>query len=306
LGVFASTGGISAVTGVLVSEIQRIVEIGFIAALMLYLEVEYPMHERNRREVNVLAALLIGFWIAAVAIGHFVFAIATLVLGLPFALRRISGALRVSEATSLRRGVRMTTWVLKLPRPPDSTPPRVKSWFALLRKRTEVRRGKLQRRAGVLDALNDDARAALADRNLTVARDAIPPEVEISDEELQDLVEEMSPDEKTFALNRRIRAVLMIFIVLFAINMALADRPWNPPERIVVEGADPRSGFVVDEAVDHLVVLWDSPRKIERISTERILDREICTDSAQPRFPTLPELISGEHDEPDYQECPPR
>lgn len=305
LAVFSATGGPSAVLGVVLSEIQRIVEIGLILAAVLYLDAEYPVRGRNEREVHVLGALLIFFWIMVIAIGHFIVAIASLVLGLPFIVGRVRAILRTRRAAETPRRLLVFDRMFRHmpPLPPDA-PSGLRSWVEQGREKAERRRAQLRREMKIFGNLSEEARDALADRDIARARANLPDDVAMSDEELLDLIERVPPKPNVTAGSRRLRIVGLVLVALFTSSVAYADDPWGPEERIVVEGTEPRSGFVLDETIENLTVLWDSPRGVEYLPKEVVLERGICADPNTLPFRTLPELLFGQPDRPGYPPCP--
>jgi hypothetical protein len=305
LAVFSAAGGPSAVLGVVLSEIQRIVEIGLILAAVLYLDAEYPTRGRNEREVHVLGALLIFFWIMVIAIGHFIVAIASLVFGLPFVIGRVRAIFRIRRAAETPRKLLVFDRMFRHmpPLPPDA-PSSLRSWVEQGRERAERRRAQLRREMEIFGRLSEEVRDALADRDIARAKESLPDDVTVSDEELLDLIERVPPKQNVTAGSRKLRIVGLVLVALFTSSVAYADDPWGPEERIVLEETEPRSGFVLDDAVDTLTVLWDSPREVDYLPQEAVLERGICADPHALPFRTLPELLFGRPNRPNYPPCP--
>lgn len=300
LAIFSAVNGVGAVLGVVLSEIQRLVELGLLLSVVAYMHAEYPMHQRDEREVNVLAFVTVAFWIATIAVGTWVLSVASLVLGLPFVVGRFLKPFR----TKVKRD---SSWMDRayrhMPEPPESAPDSVKEWFARSRDRAERRRDQLRKEMTVYARLPIDVKDALGRRDLDEARQLLPEEFDLTDDELIDLAERVGPQREILKSNARMRSFFLFLATGFAVILALSDVPWIVPEAVTIDGSESRTAFVLSESDGRLALLWDESREVERVSADRV-DRTLCEDGRLARFQTLFELVGVHSSSSDYPACP--
>jgi hypothetical protein len=80
--------------------------------------------------------------------------------------------------------------------------------------------------------------------------------------------------------------IVVAMLVVLGVDIATADQPWLPAERITVTGRDSMVGYVLGLEDHDLVILRDSDRLVMRIRVSEVESRQICQPKGQ-RDPAL-------------------
>jgi hypothetical protein len=89
LAILQSSGTLSQLVGILLSNMQINIELLAIFALILYLETEFPAESRHNQELSTRGTFLIVSWLLLIVAGSWPLALISLLVGIPFVMGRL-------------------------------------------------------------------------------------------------------------------------------------------------------------------------------------------------------------------------
>jgi hypothetical protein len=96
---------------------------------------------------------------------------------------------------------------------------------------------------------------------------------------------------------------LVAVVWLLILSLAATDTVWLPPERIEVAGGRAEVGYVLKVDEDHLVLLEERSRTVERIALDSVEKRSYCRLGASKQWWERPLQALRDSATPTYERC---
>jgi hypothetical protein len=256
--ILKSANILTTAIGILVSNLQFTSFAVLLFLISLYMQAEWPVRDRNEREVNVLAVSVFVCVVMVVAVAAWPLGVITLAATLSYLATR-TGPLHYLGARGYLGN-------------------RVKERLRERHERMRFRRSLPRSAVNALKSADVDAALLLIENP--------PPYAE---HELRDLARRYDPTNGVAATQRGFTRFAILILSLAVIGGLISPEPWVSSEYLTLTNGKSRAGHILGEQGDEKIILWRDTRQVEIVNKDIMRRRSIC--QIRKPYPTLPSLM---------------